>query len=259
MFSRTSSTQQKAIKEFRDITNTSEKVATEYLKNTKYNVQEAIDAYYNDGGNKGVSTISNEMKTTFEKYKEIGLREESGGDESLDAIQGDGLLELLNDLAIDPTSISAFVFCWKMNMKVAFTLTRDEWNSGLNDYHCTTFSQLKQKMPQWTAELKNETSFRQFYTFVFDYSKEEGSRSLPVDVAVPTWKVVLLGRYKYLDQWCEFIEKEFNKAIPKDLWTQFLEFTKLYTDLSRYEDDGAWPSAIDSFVDYMKEKGLVKK
>lgn len=177
------------------------------------------------------------MRDAFEKYKKIGIEE--GGDESLDAIQGDGLMSLLNDLSVDPTSITALVFCWKMNMKLAFTLKRDEWSSCLSDHSITSMSLLKQKAQNaWPAELKNQESFKLFYNFVFDYSKEFGSRSLPVEVASPTWKVVLQGKYKHLDHWCEFIETEFNKAVPKDLWAQFLEFSKLYTDLTTYEDDG---------------------
>ena len=223
------------------------------MKAAKWNVQTAVDNYYNDGGNQSVANLSNEMTTAFDKYKKVGIDE--GGDESLDAIQGDGLMQLLTDLDIDPTSVNALVFCWKMNMKVAFTLSRSEWTDCLSDHSIKSMQQLKQKASKdWPSELSNATSFKQFYLFVFEYSKEVGSRSLPVDVAVPTWQVILQGKYVHLDKWCQFVETEFNKAIPRDLWALFLDFTRTYpADVKSYEDDGAWPSAIDSFVEYLRK------
>jgi DCN1-like protein 1/2 len=230
------------------------------LTGASWNVQQALDNYFNNtGGNLSVSTTTKEMDDVFAKYKEIGLKET--GDPSIDAIQGDGLVELFNDLAVDPTSISAFVVCYKFNMKAAFVLTRDEWLGTLSDYSVTSFNSLKQKVPQWKNELKNSDDYRSFYIFVFEYSKEHGSRTLPHEVAVPTWKVILGDKsiltYKYLDKWCEYVEKDYNKAIMKDTWVQFLEFIKSGIELTKYEDDGAWPSVIDGFVDYMKEKKYI--
>jgi len=60
---------------------------------------------------------------------------------------------------------------------------------------------------------------------------------------------VLANKYKHLNAFCDFVEKKFGKAIPRDLYQQFYDFTQnIAADLSNFDEDGAWPVVIDEWV-----------
>ncbi len=61
----------------------------------------------------------------------------------------------------------------------------------------------------------------------------------------------------WLELWIEYIEKNWTKTVSKDMWNQTAEFAlKSINDeeLSFYSEEGAWPSVIDEFVAWAKEK-----
>ncbi len=85
-----------------------------------------------------------------------------------------------------------------------------------------TFAKMKQRIPKLKDEIKDDTQFTAFYQFCFNYMKQtKEQRSLGLDAAVPTWKLIMQGRYKYVNEWCEFIENVFKKAITLDTWSMF--------------------------------------
>ena len=58
-----------------------------------------------------------------------------------------------------------------------------------------------------------------------------------------------------MDTWCRFLqEKKANKSlivVPKDVWDMFYELVKSTKgDLKNFEDDGAWPTLFDEFVNF---------
>lgn len=63
-----------------------------------------------------------------------------------------------------------------------------------------------------------------------------------VEIAVPTWKLILRDQgFAHLEQWCTYIEEVYKKSISRDLWMQFLEFIRnIGTDYSRYSDTDSW-------------------
>lgn len=113
-------------------------------------------------------------------------------------------------------------------------------------------------MPKWKQEIFNNTKeFKKFYSFCFKYNITESYQkryhgnsifwqySLPLEIALPTWKLVLKEKCKYIDEWCSFMESDFKKAVTLDTWNVFLEFINQVTDFAQYDSDSAWPSAID--------------
>lgn len=61
----------------------------------------------------------------------------------------------------------------------------------------------------------------------------------------------------WLDWWIEFLEERGKKPINKDLWEQFEVFLRKAQDdetFGWWEEDGAWPGAIDDFVNWVKAK-----
>ncbi|KAH7656365.1 DCN1-like protein 1/2 [Dioscorea alata] len=94
--------------------------------------------------------------------------------------------------------------------------------------------------------------FNCFYDFVFFVCRENGQKSITVSRAITAWRIVLTGRFRLLNQWCEFIEKYQRYNISEDAWRQLLAFSRCVNeDLDGYDPKGAWPVVIDDFVEHM--------
>lgn len=94
--------------------------------------------------------------------------------------------------------------------------------------------------------------FSRFYNFVFFICRENGQKSITVTRAVTAWRLVLSGRFRLLNQWCNFVEKNQQHNISEDTWRQVLAFSRcVHENLEGYDPEGAWPVLIDEFVEHM--------
>ncbi|KAF2533531.1 hypothetical protein F2Q70_00032033 [Brassica cretica] len=94
------------------------------------------------------------------------------------------------------------------------------------------------------------SEFRRFYDFVFFMCRENGQKS--ISRALTAWKLVLVGRFRLLNHWCDFIEKTQRHNITEDTWQQVLVFSRcVHENLEGYDSQGAWPVLIDEFVEHM--------
>ena len=96
------------------------------------------------------------------------------------------------------------------------------------------------------------SEFTRFYDFVFFMCRENGQKSITVAKAITAWKLVLVGRFRLLNRWCDFIEKNQRHNISEDTWQQVLAFSRcVHENLEGYDSEGAWPVLIDEFVEHM--------
>ncbi|KZV25023.1 hypothetical protein F511_01993 [Dorcoceras hygrometricum] len=96
------------------------------------------------------------------------------------------------------------------------------------------------------------SEFSCFYDFVFFICRENGQKNITVSRAVMAWRLVLCGRFRLLDQWCNFIEENQRHNISEDTWRQVLAFSRcVHENLEGYDPEGAWPVLIDEFVEHM--------
>lgn len=56
---------------------------------------------------------------------------------------------------------------------------------------CETTEALKKALPALRAELDDPDSFAEIYRYTFDWAKEEGQKSLALEMAVGLWEVRL--------------------------------------------------------------------
>jgi len=57
---------------------------------------------------------------------------------------------------------------------------------------------------------------------------------------VPLWQLLLGGQFPLLDQWCQFVQEHYKKAISRDTWNLLLDFSRnVKSDMSNYDADGA--------------------
>jgi DCN1-like protein 1/2 len=98
--------------------------------------------------------------------------------------------------------------------------------------------------------------FREVYQYTFGFACEKGQKSMAPDTAVALWQLLFQGRgWGLIQLWSAFVEEFHKKAVTKDTWVQLLEFSKaIKGDLSNYDTEGAWPTLLDDFVDYVYAK-----
>ncbi|KAM7506766.1 hypothetical protein LguiA_017219 [Lonicera macranthoides] len=103
------------------------------------------------------------------------------------------------------------------------------------------------------------SEFSRFYDFVFFICRENGQKNITVSRAVMAWRLVLAGRFRLLNQWCDFVERKQRHNISEDTWRQVLAFTRcVHENLEGYDPEGAWPTLIDDFVEHMhRTAGLI--
>ncbi|EEF30533.1 defective in cullin neddylation protein AAR3 isoform X2 [Ricinus communis] len=96
------------------------------------------------------------------------------------------------------------------------------------------------------------SEFSRFYDFVFFICRENGQKNITVSKAVTAWRLVLAGRFRLLNQWCEFVQENQRHNISEDTWQQVLAFSRcVHENLEGYDPEGAWPVLIDDFVEHM--------
>ena len=91
---------------------------------------------------------------------------------------------------------------------------------------CDSIEKLKKKCDSSTMEneLKEPPKFKDFYQFTFNFAKNPGQKGLGVqtsnfvyfifwlllyidlDMALAYWNIVMKGRFKFLDLWCNFLQ-----------------------------------------------------
>ncbi|KAJ6928227.1 hypothetical protein NC651_012053 [Populus alba x Populus x berolinensis] len=96
------------------------------------------------------------------------------------------------------------------------------------------------------------SEFSRFYDFVFFMCRENGQKNITVNKAVTAWKLILGGRFRLLNQWCDFVQENQRHNISEDTWQQVLAFSRcVHENLEGYDPEGAWPVLIDDFVEHM--------
>ncbi|XP_047958164.1 defective in cullin neddylation protein AAR3 isoform X1 [Salvia hispanica] len=96
------------------------------------------------------------------------------------------------------------------------------------------------------------SEFSRFYDFVFFICRENGQKNITASRAIMAWRLVLSGRFRLLNHWCNFVEKNQRYNISEDTWRQVLAFSRcVHENLEGYDPEGAWPVLIDDFVEYM--------
>eukprot|EP01027_Heterolobosea_sp_BB2_P013395 GEZU01019326.1.p1 GENE.GEZU01019326.1~~GEZU01019326.1.p1 ORF type:complete len:387 (-),score=153.93 GEZU01019326.1:222-1382(-) len=180
--------------------NTDAKKAEEEEDNDNEGAQQSSQSGWET---KPKSKDSDNLETVFNKHKEIGIEE--GGDEDEDAIQGSGLLSFADDLGVQPDDLVMMIILWKLNSKVQYTLYRNEFVGGFTKMGINNMGQIRAKLDSFRREIQHKNSFKQFYNFMYNYIKEPSSKSLPAQSASEAWKLLLEGRFKYIDDWCQFV------------------------------------------------------
>jgi len=171
-------------------------------------------------------------------------------------IGNEGIEKFFCDINVDLSDIISLAISWQFRAKTVGEFTKEEFVGGFKRLNCSSIADLKERIATIRAELQDERAFKEFYLYVFDFAKgpQEHKRVLDLDFAILMWQTVLGNRFKLLNEWITYCKEVHAKPINKDTWGLLLDFSKI--NLQDYDSEGAWPSLIDEFVDYVKSKNI---
>jgi len=78
---------------------------------------------------------------------------------------------------------------------------------------------------------------------------------IQADMAITAWQLIMHGRFRLLDRWCEFVRGKGAslQVVSEDQWGQVLDFSRtVHEDLSNFDMNGAWTWILDEFVEHLR-------
>jgi len=249
--------QKEKVKQFLSFTSSHEACAIETLEQNNWNLEISVDRFYNNPPanaydfpeEETIQVEVNKIEQLFSKYSEDG-----------EVISDSGMVKLMADIGADTDDLVSLIIAWLLNAKTLGEFTKNEFIEGFTTLRCDSVKSIKDKIPSFKSEIVDDQAFRQFYLFVFDYSKEANTSNLPYDLAIELWKMLKSsGKFRFLDVWFQFLDEMHKtknlKGIGRDTWALLLNFMQETNDtMTNYDPDGAWPLIIDEFVEFAKPK-----
>ncbi|CAE6416991.1 unnamed protein product [Rhizoctonia solani] len=262
MSSRISSAQRDSlVTQFQAITDSSKDQALSTLKKHNYRLDAAVDAYYQAITDAPPAQVSiQKLGALFDKYKDK--------DPDSSNIGISGTIQWCEDLGVDPEDVSLLAVACELKSPTVGEWTRSGFVEGWKKLGCDTIDQMKTTITTLRKKLSDDPAyFSRVYSFTFNFAKAEGARSISIDNAIAFWTLLFgiglsgpaLPRNGWTEQhtewWFEFLKEKGGKGVSKDTWAMLPEFIKVIdAKFENHDLEAAWPSTIDDFVDWAKEK-----
>ncbi|TXT15898.1 hypothetical protein VHUM_00401 [Vanrija humicola] len=196
-------------------------------------------------------------------------------------------MRLCGELGIDPSS-DPVLFCLAADLgsKVTGEWEREPFIKGWIsiDPAINSVASMKAALPKLRKKLNADpVYFKKVYMHTFDLCKAPGARVLALETAIDLWTLYIPPALEArpsalshiapgaaptspatdeapgfsaddLELWLEF-QKSKGKAVSKDTWSLLIDFIRtIDAELKEYDEEAAWPSTIDDFVEYARAK-----
>lgn len=169
----------------------------------------------------------------------------------------DGIMKLGEIIGIDASSdVRMLMILWKFGAaSKQGCITRKEFVSGMETNYIADAEGLKSSLYTFDSGFLESSEFREFFKFVFQFSREGTNKTLEKELVVGVLPIVLdLNRAPHLDHFLNFLQTSSRPRINSDEWNSFLLFNQqVAADLSDYDENGAWPILLDEYVEWRKE------
>lgn len=136
------------------------------LKQFDWSLESALDAYFQSGlSASSPGADASKVDALFENYKEP---------DGSDTIQVTGVERFCQDLQVDPSDPLMLMISWKMEAATMCTYTREEWQRGFMSLRVDSIDGLRGTFDQLREQLRDDSAFRDYYVFCFNFAKEPG-------------------------------------------------------------------------------------
>lgn len=174
----------------------------------------------------------------------------------------EGIMKLGEMIGIDASvDVRMLVILWKFGAtSKSGCITRSEFVSGMESNYIADAAALQGSLYTFETGFLETAEFRDFFRFVFQFSREGTNKTLEKDLVIGLLPILLdLNRAPHLDYFLNFLQSVSNPRITFDEWTSFLQFQQACpVDLVGYDEDGAWPVLLDEYVEWRKSQGAGK-
>ncbi|ODV93336.1 hypothetical protein PACTADRAFT_5123 [Pachysolen tannophilus NRRL Y-2460] len=238
---------------FIEITDADPKIATKILSSNDWDLNVSVDYYYSI--HKGKTLEDNkyfeDLEEIFNQYKE--------NDEQIGI---DGTFKYIQDLGFEPENAVVLALAEFLESPTTGVFLKKKFINNWSNANINSIPKMRKKLLEFQDLMFNDPKFlRKIYDFAFTYSLEENQRSLPPDVAVEYWRLLLTKTFgqEKIETFIKFIENEHNFAISRDQWQMlylFMQYWEEHPNLETYDESAAWPSLMDQFVEYCKDSHL---
>lgn len=199
------------------------------------------------------SSKSGNYSESFSPKKCITLFQEYVSPDDPDVIGPEGMEKFCEDIEVEPENIVMLVLAWKMNAKQMGYFTLSEWLHGLTDIQCDSIHKIQCRLDYLKSLLRDQTHLKSIYRYAYDFARDKDQRSMDIETAKAMLQLLLGKNWPLYGSFHQFLEQSKYKVINKDQWCNVLEFSRvIYSNLSNYDEDGAWPVLLDEFVDWLK-------
>ncbi|KAF9092766.1 DCN1-like protein 5 [Mortierella sp. AD031] len=167
-----------------------------------------------------------------------------------------GISKLCEDIEVSLETVDMLVLAYHLEADTMPIFTKDEWAKGMKKLEIDSIERLKAKLPGLVEKLKEPAHFKEFYRYIFMFSKDSEQKCMPVETACAMISTVMKGRPHEL-LFVEYLgAKKPVKVINKDQWYNFLDFSDTISeDLSNYDGlSSAWPVLLDEYVEWRNEE-----
>jgi len=171
----------------------------------------------------------------------------------------DGIISICEALELDPgTDVRVLVMVWRLQSDTKgrrnpSEVSKEDFVAGMTKMGCNNIDDLKKQLPNFDPGFLENTQFRDFFHFVFNFSRENATfKTIDVASVIQLLPIVLdKNRAPHLEYFLEFLTSSSQSRITTDQWDSFLQFNnQVAHDLSNYEEDGAWPLLFDDYVEW---------
>ncbi len=188
-----------------------------------------------------------------------------------------GALKMCEALEVSPEDVVFLPLSFYLRSPSIGTFTRTDYVAGGRCSTCQTRSRSKRRRSKscarscWrnkplrlervaqekadpaTASSANKGLYEKVYEYTYAFARREGQKSLALENALAFWDLILPASPTFkkegsdgmftqhqLELWKKFLsEHTGGRAVSKDTWTQFLDFTReINADFSNHDFDG---------------------
>lgn len=193
------------------MTQTGEQTAIYCLQQNEWKLDQASDNYF-----QAPEYYYRELDR--KRIEQLYIRYQDPLDHS--KMTSDGIMKFLDDLGLPVDSKEVLIVAWKFRAATQCEFSREEFINGMHELGADSIEKLNVQLPMLAEDLKDPVVFKDFYQFTFNYAKDSTQKGLDVDMAIAYWRIVLKGRFKFLEFWCEFLKvRETYKTKQRKLTT----------------------------------------